>query len=540
MISSRDHFILRQCISENSRGINRFSPSRLACEETFQLSLNYMVRILATLIFLALPRSHGQFFYFHTFPQCTPGSQAFTTSGSQPFTVPIGCTRLIVKAWGGGGGAGGGYASASGGNGGGGGAVVAKLTVTPEETLTISVGAGGSAGTLLTESGAGGGRSEVLRGTTKLVIAGGGGGGGGSNGAGGGAGGAGGGETGGLNGVQCMDLACTPSNGGGGGSSTAGGAAGVPATGTNGIAGTADLGGGGGGTLVSGSASFGGGGARANTTKGGGGGGGGGFFGGGGGGSGWLSNPGGSGGGGGSSFGTGVFFLLAGTESFAGNMEDPDYGGSAGVGGAGALALGAAGNPGRVVIYWSGEDKPLNLPPPGYFVLTNQVWAGGLTSLANADTLCYSEVTSNNWRGKSNYGTVTTAKVRAFLCDGASCTNPAANTKYYFARAGSTTDGGSNFRTDTNGFGPLNSANWADPNHFNLDTAYWTNRSAGSANQWGSASMASTSSCMGLGSSLSGKTGTVGSSSQPGSARWNFSSLQACNTSARLICIVNP
>ncbi len=75
-------------------------------------------------------------------------SQIFTSSGT--FTVPSGINRIYVRLWGAGGGGGGaaidsGYAN-SGAGGGGGGYTEGWLSVSPQQTLTVTVGTGGAAG----------------------------------------------------------------------------------------------------------------------------------------------------------------------------------------------------------------------------------------------------------------------------------------------------------------------------------------------------------------------------------------------------------
>ncbi len=134
------------------------------------------------------------------------GFQAFISSGT--FTVPEGVTVIAVEMWGGGGGGGKSgtallglecfctLAGAAGGGGGAGGYTRGFISVTPGQTLQITVGAAGSGGTAIT-SGSDGGDSRIsdADGTVLLSAGGGklgarGGSGGGSPGA-GGAGGAG-------------------------------------------------------------------------------------------------------------------------------------------------------------------------------------------------------------------------------------------------------------------------------------------------------------------------------------------------------------
>lgn len=115
----------------------------------------------------------------------TPGSRSFTTPGTFTFVVPACVTSLNVDA----------YGAAGGNEGGRGGRVVLTITVTPGETLTVSVGGrgadgdaggaggsnGGGAGNNYGGGGGGGGGGwSGLRGVALLAVAGGGGGGGSS------------------------------------------------------------------------------------------------------------------------------------------------------------------------------------------------------------------------------------------------------------------------------------------------------------------------------------------------------------------------
>jgi uncharacterized protein DUF6701 len=290
-----------------------------------------------------------------------------TAQNSTPYVVRAECTLLTVEAWGAGGGAGGG-ANAAGGNGGGGGFARAGIAVTPGETLTIVVGGGGTGagasggginggtgggGTTPTagggrggsggdfeagDGGGGGGYTAVLRSGAFLIQAGGGGGGGGSGKTfAGGAGGAGGGTS----GLAGSNGAGTSAGVGGGGGTTTGGGAGGASSGQAGstIVNTGGIG----GTLGT------------TNADGGGGGGGGGRFGGGGGGASQGVEKGGGGGGGGSSLVTGTNTTqTAGSGRTPGNNADADYVSPAGVGATGAVAVGANGNPGLIVLRPSG------------------------------------------------------------------------------------------------------------------------------------------------------------------------------------------
>jgi hypothetical protein len=233
------------------------------------------------------------------------GLATYATGLAVPFIVPAGVTSIDYDVKG----AGGGYGKANGGKGG---RVQGTLTVTPGETLLISVGLGGVTGAVFNTSrrtGAGGGGSSgIYRGVNPLAIAGGGGGGGGE-GSGGGAPGAGG------------DSATNGSAGNSAGGGTKGNAGAGGAGGTAGGAGNAGQaggvkngGGGANGNSATGDGPAGGvgdgnGGAAGNgatTTRGNGGGGGGGYGGGGGGGGDASSTNGGGGGAGGDNLATGT------------------------------------------------------------------------------------------------------------------------------------------------------------------------------------------------------------------------------------------
>lgn len=224
------------------------------------------------------------------------------TGADQNYNVPSCATKIRVHLWGAAGGGGDAikqYTTL----GGGGGYATGEIAVTPNENLSIVVGAGGTfpaslnpyggggtgGGSLLngngsTYTGNGGGRSAIKRAATELATAGGGGGGGETSGSGdrGGYGGAGGG----LTAVDGYHTATTTGNRGGkAGNQSAGGAAGT--SGASGVgapvAGTAFKGGNGGyqsgGTNRregggGGSGFYGGGGGAADNNQGGGGGGG--------------------------------------------------------------------------------------------------------------------------------------------------------------------------------------------------------------------------------------------------------------------------
>ncbi len=72
-------------------------------------------------------------------------NQVYSSTGSHTFTVPSGITEITVEAWGGGGSGGSRTGSTNRASGGGGGAYARiTLTVTPNQEITLYVGAGSS------------------------------------------------------------------------------------------------------------------------------------------------------------------------------------------------------------------------------------------------------------------------------------------------------------------------------------------------------------------------------------------------------------
>lgn len=114
--------------------------------------------------------------YDYSFSQYTPpGQVAFTTTGTQNWTVPVGITEISAVVVGGGGGGGGGESGRNQGvsGGAGGGLAYGTFTVTPGEVLTIVVGTGGAGGASSNDGNAGN-PSTISRGATVLLSGGGG------------------------------------------------------------------------------------------------------------------------------------------------------------------------------------------------------------------------------------------------------------------------------------------------------------------------------------------------------------------------------
>lgn len=299
-----------------------------------------------------------------TITNCIAGSSAFSYTGSsQTFTMPAGCTKATIKAWGGGG-AGGLQWGSYGNNGGGGGYATGVVNLAPGENLTVNVGGGGvfaggggwnggaGAGPYQSDpisgtsprAGGGGGATDVRRVgtnlTDRILVAGGGGGGGScykmyNNACVGGPGGGTAGASGTMfNGTVTFKIGfgtatATVSGYGGGGGSGLGGGVGGYCTTCYGNSGSA-------GSLGGGGAPY----SAPSIMPGGGGGGG--YY-GGGGGAAW------SGGGGGSSYFGGMSSgsSVMGSGSVPGNSTDPDRSGAGSGGG-----IAGSGSAGRVVIYY--------------------------------------------------------------------------------------------------------------------------------------------------------------------------------------------
>ena len=141
------------------------------------------------------PQPGGTVGLWH-FGQNTSTKTFLYTGSDQTYTVPAGVTSITVKMWGAGGGGGGPGGWSYGYLGGGGGYTTGTLAVTPEQVLTIMVGAGGINGTTSNSyanyggggptcggsdcryGGQGGGRSAIRVSGADVITAGGGGGGG--------------------------------------------------------------------------------------------------------------------------------------------------------------------------------------------------------------------------------------------------------------------------------------------------------------------------------------------------------------------------
>lgn len=174
----------------------------------------------------------------------------------------------------------------------------------------------------------------------------------------------------------------------------------------------------------------------------------------------------------------------------------------------------------------------------GFFVLGDTTHSGNLGGLVGANAICLAELTSTDWMGKQQ-ANLTPGKVRAFLCNGATCQNPLPNQYYYFASTSFPLVGGAYFKANASGQGPGNANDWSAADHFNEPAAYtWTGRGIGTSTLWSAAS--APLHCLGWTSGAVAQNGYGGDPSFTNASRWNDNIATACNTSLYLICMVDP
>lgn len=178
----------------------------------------------------------------------------------------------------------------------------------------------------------------------------------------------------------------------------------------------------------------------------------------------------------------------------------------------------------------------------GFLVYSATSYNGNLGGLAGADSLCLTQVNSNDWMGKSSAGTLSANRVRAFLCDSTKCRNLLPLTTYSYAAAGQVGTGGGTFVSSNVSRGPGESAtNWNASTRFGSTggTLYhWSGRLDGASDTlW--PTTVSGSNCTDWTSSSSGVNGDRGERASSNKTRWRQGS-QGCNSSHRLLCIVDP
>ena len=183
----------------------------------------------------------------------------------------------------------------------------------------------------------------------------------------------------------------------------------------------------------------------------------------------------------------------------------------------------------------------------GYFVVTQTTYTGNLGGLAGANSACLTELTTKTtWWGYSSAnaaGLLVSGHVKGFLCDGTTCNNPNASTKYYFANVADPGAGGGYFTTDGSGLGPNDSQAWGYAAEMSRNTGavggyVFTGRGVSSATQW--ASTSNSANCLAWTSSSYSDYGEAGYPTTVGNGtRW-AGTAAACGYAANLYCLVNP
>jgi len=206
---------------------------------------------------------------------------------------------------------------------------------------------------------------------------------------------------------------------------------------------------------------------------------------------------------------------------------------------------------GQTIYSAGGTTNPVFTAANGYFVLTSGTFNGNLGGLTGADASCLTDLTNNNWNGKSaaqGFGVLNAAHVHAWMCDKTTCVFPTANKNYYYASAADPTAGGTYFTTGpdgrmgyniSNGPGTSDNVQWSALSTFNLTTTVWTNFGTNYSTQNTipyTTSDAQT--CAGWTTSATNN-GTFGSTSSADTSRW-ASNTTACTSAKHLICLVNP
>lgn len=194
----------------------------------------------------------------------------------------------------------------------------------------------------------------------------------------------------------------------------------------------------------------------------------------------------------------------------------------------------------NAVMRWCDGTNWKSVKNSGYFVLSSGQWLGGaIGSLTDADTKCYNDLTANDWKGKIEAGTLTAARIKAFLCDSTTCNNLLPNKYYHFAVSGDTSSGGYRFYTDASGSGTNQTNSWVNPGRFGTtNVTYYSGRAAGTALLWGTTPSGQncsnwTSSAAGTVANLMGNT-----NSTTDAARWSQNG--TCNVARNLVCFVDP
>jgi hypothetical protein len=206
-------------------------------------------------------------------------------------------------------------------------------------------------------------------------------------------------------------------------------------------------------------------------------------------------------------------------------------------------------------IEWSAASSttPVFAAGAGYLVMSSGTWNGNMGGLSGADADCYSDLTSNNWMGKSaatSAGILTSGQVHAWLCNSSNCGAGAlyASTTYYFAISGDASHGGATITTDTAGdagySGNQNTSDgnsWAASNYFNGSYYWWSNVAVYYSQAFEELPNEALQyySCDDWTSTSADPYGIIGFTGASDKTRWSDTTMP-CTSTEHLICVVQP
>lgn len=178
-------------------------------------------------------------------------------------------------------------------------------------------------------------------------------------------------------------------------------------------------------------------------------------------------------------------------------------------------------------------------PSKSYFVLTAGTHDGNFGGVPGADAFCLSDLRASTFLDKE-FAVLDANHVKAFIC-GSYCNNLEASSIYYFARAGSATDGGATLSTNASQQGPGAGGNWAGSTFFNTGVHFYSNRGSDDIdpiNYWKNVPKSATTSCTDFSSNSSAVNGRIGATNGGNGNRWIGGS-DSCDTANHLVCFVN-
>jgi hypothetical protein len=201
--------------------------------------------------------------------------------------------------------------------------------------------------------------------------------------------------------------------------------------------------------------------------------------------------------------------------------------------------------PGGCFAPQTGAYQPTIPSGSGYFVMSKSTFSNcNFGGLSGANTTCLTELTTNtSWAGYSaanSAGLLTSAHVRALLCDASTCNSLTPLGTYYFADANNSSHGGASFTVNSSGQGPGDSALWTATNYFGATYTFWSNVGVTSSTLWAitpAGTDGSASTCGGW--TITNGTGQIGNTSSTTSVRWDTAQNYQSGP-YNLICIVNP